>query len=283
MSNPSTAEMAALAEWSEAEFMYGLETLAPPSVRARLGIAGTRVGGGVVLAMRHDPVQYWSKALGFGVTEPVTRDVLDEVVAFYRDQGTPSAVIQIAPQFLPSDWDEIIAAHALAPVSSWVRLMAPSDRVRPAVNTRLRVGPVGEDDAEEWASVLVRGHGMPADGLAEMLLSAFADPSCHPFAVWDGTDVVGGATLSVHDPVGSLHSASVLPSHRRLGGQTALIAARAEAARSLGCRWLASETGNLTDGRVNQSLNNMRRAGLRVQYVRQNWRWRAESSPRGAV
>lgn len=263
--------------------MFGIEALAPPAVRARLGIAATRIGGGVVLSMRHDPVQYWSKALGFGVTEPVTRELTDRIIAFYRTEGTPTAVIQIAPAFLPPDWDEISAAYGLEPVSAWVRLAAPSDQVRPTVTTRLRVGPVAEADAEEWASVLVRGHGMPADGLAEMMLSVFVNPACHPFGVWDGPDLVGGATLTVHGPVGSLNAASVLPGHRNLGGQTALIAARAETARALGCLVLTSETGHRTDGGTNQSLDNLHRAGLRSRYNRQNWRWRAEATPAATV
>ncbi|SCF16277.1 hypothetical protein GA0070612_4344 [Micromonospora chokoriensis] len=37
------------------------------------------MGGGVVLSMRHDPTGYWSTALGFGVDEPVTAELIAQV------------------------------------------------------------------------------------------------------------------------------------------------------------------------------------------------------------
>ncbi|MER7891253.1 hypothetical protein ABTX15_15650 [Micromonospora sp. NPDC094482] len=269
----------ALAEAAEAEFMYAYETGAPSVARERLGMAADRIGGGVVLSMRNDPVSYWSKALGFGFTEPVTRELVERIVAFYRAEGTPEAVIQIAPSALPPEWDDTRAAYGIEPTTSWVKLAAPIEQVRPGTGTRLRVGPVGEHDAAEWAQVLLRGFGMPTEGLAEMLTASVAHPQFHPYGVWDGPDLVAGANLFVHGPVGSLNSGATLPSHRKLGAQSALIAARAEAARAAGCRWLVAETGRPAEGATNQSLVNLERAGLRVRYVRQNWRWRAETDP----
>ncbi|TDC29244.1 GNAT family N-acetyltransferase [Micromonospora sp. 15K316] len=268
-----------MAEAAEADFMYAYESGTPAAARERLGIATDRIGGGVVLSMRDDPVSYWSKALGFGFAEPVTRELVDRIVAFYRAQGTPGATIQIAPSVLPSDWDEIRRAHGIEPATSWVKLAAPIAQVTPGAGTRLRVGPIGESDAAQWADVLLRGFGMPTEGLAEMVAASVEHPQFHPYGVWDGTDLVGGANLFVRGPVGALNSGSTLPSHRNLGVQSALIAARAEAARAAGCRWLIAETGQPAEGTKNQSLANLERAGLRVRYVRQNWRWLADADP----
>ncbi|MEU6206471.1 GNAT family N-acetyltransferase [Micromonospora musae] len=269
----------AMAEAAEADFMYAYEAGTPAAAQERLGIAVDRIGGGVVLSMRNDPVSYWSKALGFGFTEPVTRDLVDRIVAFYRAQGTAGAVIQVAPSVLPAEWDEIRLAHGLEPASSWVKLAAPIEQVRPGAGTRLRVAPVGGSDAVEWAQVVLRGFGMPIEGLAEMLAASVDHPQFRPYGVWDGADLVGGANLFVRGPVGALNAGSTLPSHRNLGVQSALIAARAEAARAAGCRWLIAETGQPAEGTKNQSLANLERAGLRVRYARQNWRWQADADP----
>jgi hypothetical protein len=270
-----------MAEAAEADFMHAYEAGAPAAVRERLGIATGRIGGGVVLSMLNDPMSYWSRTLGF--TEPVTRELVDQIVAFYRDKGCGQARIQIAPSALPANWEEIRAAHGIEPMHQGLKLAAPIGQVRPRAGTRLRVGRVDQSDVEEWAAVILRGFGVSTEGLGgqlvEMMAATAENPQFHLYGAWDGTDLVAGAALFVRGPVGSLNSGATLPSHRMLGAQSALIAVRAEAARSAGCQWLVAETGKAGPGETNQSTVNLERAGLRVRYVRPNWRWQAETDP----
>ncbi|MEU8378005.1 GNAT family N-acetyltransferase [Streptosporangium sp. NPDC048865] len=274
----SQERLTALAEGAEAEFMYQYEASVPPSVASALGITAARIGGGVALSMRHDATGYWSKALGFGFDEPVTRDLVGRVVDFYRAQESTGAVVQIAPSALPPDWDDIRAGHGLTAGSTWVKLACPIDDFRPG-RTGMRVGPVGLDAAPEWASVILRGFGMPEEGLAEMLVASAGHPAFRPFAVWDGDDMVAGANLFVHGEVGALNAAATLPGHRNRGAQSALLAARAKEAANAGCRWLVAETGLPEEGAVNPSLNNMLAAGMRPLYNRRNWIWRPGTGP----
>jgi hypothetical protein len=272
----ATNQLTALAELVEAEFMYQYEAGTSSAVAAALGIATTRIGGGVALSMRNEPSGYWNKALGFGVREPVTDDLVARVLDFYRTEGHQGTTIQIAPAVLPIDWPDIRARHNLTPGGQIVKLCCPVDACRPPANrTRLRVGPVDPAHARTWASVVLRGLGMPSRGLVEMLAASVAAPGFRPFAAWDGDDIVGGANLYVHGQVGSLNAASTLPSHRGQGAQSALIAARAEQAAAEGCHWLVAEAGNPPVDGTNSSLNNMRRTGLRELYVRQNWLWKS--------
>ncbi len=113
--------------------MYHYESSAPPATKHELGIATARIGGGgVALSMRHDVTGYWSKALGFGVTEPVTAELVDDLVAFYVAQKAPGAVIQIAPALLPPhDWPEIARRRDLTPTSPWIKLFGRSSTFRP--------------------------------------------------------------------------------------------------------------------------------------------------------
>jgi GNAT superfamily N-acetyltransferase len=274
----SQDRLTALAEGVEAEFMYQYESLAPPSARSTLGITTTRIGGGVALSMRHDVTGYWSKALGFGFGEPVTRDLVDRVVDFYRAEDSRGATIQIAPSALPPDWDDIHTGHGISPGSSWVKLACPIDAFRPG-HTGMRVGPVAPEAASEWASVILRGFGMPEEGLAEMLAASVGHPAFRPFAVWDGDEMVAGANLFVHGEIGSLNAAATLPGHRNRGAQSALLAARAKEAENAGCRWLVAEAGLPKEGSANPSLNNMIAAGMRTLYNRQNWIWRPDAGP----
>lgn len=262
------------AEGVEAEFMYQYESSMPAEPGAALGLTTVRIGGGVALSMREDPTGYWSKALGFGFDEPVTGELIDRILDFYRTQGDRTAVIQIAPSALPPDWEEIRTGRDLQPSGSMVKLAARVEEIRPG-GSRLRVAPVTEDDAEEWASVIIRTFfGAPFDGLIDMIAATVRHPGFHPFAAWDGAGIVAGANLFINGKVASLNSGATLPGHRGRGAQSALIAARAAAARQAGCRWLVAETGSPEPGTVSHSLNNMRRAGLRPMYVREDYAWR---------
>ena len=67
---------AALAERAESNVLRAFVGQAPSPVREALGISALQVGGGVVLAASNDPSQYWSKALGFGIDEPITAELV---------------------------------------------------------------------------------------------------------------------------------------------------------------------------------------------------------------
>lgn len=273
--NTQTTDPTELAETVEAEMMYDYESQAPALARKNLGIATTRMGGGVVLAARHDPYQYWNKALGFGFAEPVTQDLIDRVVDFYRRQGSPMAVIQLAPSVLPGDWDEICATHGLRAGGEWAKLSAPIEETRSESLTDLRVDRVGATDAAEWARVVTRGFGMDNEHLDAMVAQSVHNPATQPVAAWDGDRIVAGANLYVHGTAASLNSGATATAHRRRGAQSALIAARVQAARAAGATWMLGEAVVPGPGQSNPSLNNQLRAGLVVRYHRQNWVWTA--------
>ncbi|WP_433309005.1 GNAT family N-acetyltransferase [Micromonospora sp. CA-269861] len=271
------ADLTPLAEAAESEFMYSYESQAPGSTYTDLGIATTRIGGGVALAMRNDPSGgYWSKALGFGTTEPFTVQTLDRVLDFYREQGVGQAVLQLVSSVLPGGFDEIAAARGLEPGSTWIKLAARPEDVA-AAQTHLRVGPVPAVEAQRWADVLLTGFGMPAGGLTDMLAATVGRPAWRPYAAWDDGNLVAGGNLFLHGEAGALNAAATASGHRGLGAQSALIAARARAAAEAGCRWLFAETGKPAPGQQNPSLNNLCRAGLVPLYERRNWVWRAAS------
>jgi hypothetical protein len=272
MSMPGN-QVSGLAEAAEAEFMYQYESMASSTTKTILGIATARIGGGVALSMRNDVTSYWSKALGFGVTEPVTGELIDRLIDFYRSERSPGAVIQIAPAALPAEWPDICLRHNIRADSQWIKLACPIDEFRPGQNTGMRVAPVGPADVGQWASTTLRAFGMPEDGLAAMLAESVAHPGFRPFAAWDGDEIVATANLFINGEVASLNSAATLPTHQNRGAQSALIAARAKEAANSSCRWLCAETGKPTPSEANPSLNNLLHAGLQPLYNRQNWTW----------
>ena len=102
------AGVVAVAETTEAEFMLALHDGAPAAAREALRMHSERVGGRVALVMPGDPTGgYWNKALGFGVTEPVTEELVAYVVDLSRFTGAPAVCLQLAPSVLPEDWADV--------------------------------------------------------------------------------------------------------------------------------------------------------------------------------
>ena len=268
----------ALAEQSEAETLYDVETSAPAATKAGLGMASIRVGGGVAVSVRDDPTGYWSKALGFGFGEPVTAALIDEIGDFYRSQKTPMAVLQLAPSVLPGDWAGICAKANLSAAGSWVKLArdlsAGQGRPPAQLGADLRTGRIEAGHAREMASVMLRAFGMPEQHLSGMLAAVVGRPGWRAHGIWAGTELASAALMRIHRNTAQCFGAATLPHARGKGAQSALLTARAEDARSAGCRWLIAETGVEAPGTHNSSLHNLLRNGFTVMYERQNWIWR---------
>ncbi|BCY08558.1 GNAT family N-acetyltransferase [Actinoplanes sp. L3-i22] len=261
------------AELTEAAFMYDYVTGTPEPARTHLGAASARIGGAVVLALPGSASMYWNKALGFGVAEPFTLGMLDEVVDFYRAQGVEQAVLQIVPEVLPEGFTGAAARLGLERGNPWVKLSGDPDEMA-AGKTELRVGPVAAEQAGAWADLVLETFGMPRGDLTAMLASTVGRPGWHPFAAWDGAEIVAGGNVYVSGENAALNAAATRPTHRGRGAQSALIAARAAAAAEAGARRVYAETGKPAVGAHNPSLANMVRAGLTPRYERDNWVWR---------
>jgi GNAT superfamily N-acetyltransferase len=259
------------AERAEAAWFFDWLDGAPEPARSVLQTHAVHLtGGGIATLMVNDPVNYWSKALGFD--RPINRGAVAEIVDFYRSHGTPSATIQVAPALLPPDWHTICAEFGLTASSSWVKL-AGSSSVPVEQPRGLRVAAVGPEDLDEWADAVFRGFGMPPEHLASLAIESARRRFVQPFGVWANQSIVAGASLAIVGGVGALLGAATLPEYRGRGAQKALITMRAQAARRAGIVRLTAETGRPELGGINHSLDNLLSAGLTPLYDRINWDW----------
>ena len=274
--DPATA--VALAETAEAEFMLALHVGAPAEAKAALGMRSERVAGGVAVVMAGDPTGgYWNKALGFGVTQPVTEELVTHLVDLYASAGAPALCLQVAPAALPDDWDDVCARHGIVGGSVWSKLLRPAAAPTTPSSTDLRVGTIVPEDADAYARVFAAGFGMPPE---PHLLSMFAaagagGPGFTAYGAWDGEELVASANLHVAGPAAAFCGAATLPEARGRGAQSAFMRMRVEAARAAGCSWMSAETWQEFEGARNPSLHNMLRSGFVELYDRRNWVWRA--------
>ncbi len=218
---------------------------------------------------------------GLGFDAPITARLLEQVIEFYREQGAQSVKLQIAPQVLPAGWEDLRAKLNIPdPDSSMVKLAGHLDIVIAnslavaRLDGGLRLGPVPAGRVREWAEITWEVFDLPAEHQIDMCVAAAGQPGWQLFAVYEGDAMVATAILHTDKTIGHLFGGATLPRARNRGAQSALIAARAVAAREAGCTWLMGETGAEQPGEHNSSLNNMVRAGLALRYERKNWTWR---------
>lgn len=282
-----TSLSAAEGERVEAESYAAFEDNASAAAKAALGMRQLRIGGGVALAVPVDPTGYWSRAVGLGFTEPITGELLEQVIDFYREQGMSATSLPIAPRVVPPDWDDIRAKLNISePATAWVKLggdlaiMAETVTLQggaPAYLDRgLRLETVTADRAREWATMTWEVFfGSAIEHQVEMGVGSVGSRGWQMFAVLDGDDIVAGGGLHVVGGAAHLFGGATMPHARRRGAQSALIAARVLAAQAAGCDWLVAEAVAEGPGEHNPSLHNMLRAGMSARYERPNWTWRA--------
>jgi GNAT superfamily N-acetyltransferase len=277
----TTGISVSLAERAEIEAYADFAAGTPAAARDLLGMAEFRVGGGRVMTVRNDSTRFWTKAGGFGFAEPVTVDLVAQVCDFFRAQDMPRGTLLLAPSVLPGDWADIRAKLDIAEGGRYVKLVCDVDSVldrSSLLDPALRVGPVDVAQAREWSSVMMRTFGFTDDGMVDMGASAIGRPDWHPFAVWDGDEIIATAATHIHEDSAHMFGAATVQRARGRGAQSALLHARAQVARAAGCRWLIAETGAEGPQQHSTSLHNMLRAGFQPFYERVNWAWRPDSA-----
>jgi GNAT superfamily N-acetyltransferase len=153
---------------------------------------------------------------------------------------------------------------------SWAKMLRSPD-APPAVATSLQVREAQASEMREVAAIAAQAFDMPPF-MADWLACLHGGSPWHMYAVLDGAQVVGGGMLWVRGDAAWLGIGSVAPSHRRRGGQQALMALRIAAAGQHGARHVVTETGEPTAaGEANPSLANMKRCGFRQVASRLNF------------
>lgn len=151
-----------------------------------------------------------------------------------------------------------------APAEAWMKLTRDASPAAPSA-TSVRVRETL--DPTVFAPTVADGYG--AADYAHTF--AFLGGPMVGFVAWDGDEPIGGAALYVDGEHAWFGVASTRPAFRGRGAQSALLAARIEAARARGATVLSVETG-APGNEPGQSYRNLVRAGFADEYVRPHWR-----------
>jgi len=237
-------------------------------------------------AERASSLAFWQAAADAGHD---IRILDDGYIAVSAAPGLPGPVFNSAIGFaeLPNLVDRAVDHFKANGVAGWIladeppwpgatadtthaRWAAEADAVAtepPVEGVVIRELP--RDEVGPWARVIVAASGMPAEiGRAWEELEPYLARAAHHhrfIAEIDGRPVATGS-VHTHRSVGWLRAGSVLPEFRGRGLQRALIAARSDHARRIGCDIIGAST--IEDG---ASARNVERLGFRRVATRRSY------------
>jgi GNAT superfamily N-acetyltransferase len=239
-----------------------LERIALAAYRPVYGPDAIDVAGATCLRAPYAPDSpMLNRVVGLGVDRPVAEAELDEALGA---MGDSTFYVGISPSSDPA-LDRLLEARGLEEGWGWM-LFERAPLPAPPVRTPLALGEVTNDDADEWAAVVIAGYGLP-DESATRLATAPGSGGWTAFLARDGDEPAAAAAVWVDPPAAYFGFAATLPEHRGKGAQGALFAARIERALALGCTTLVTETGELRDGSPSSSYRNILRLGFEPRHV----------------
>jgi GNAT superfamily N-acetyltransferase len=239
------------------------------SASAYLSFYGDRAnvleGGAVVFRIDEAPRSpMLNRVVGLGVERPASDELLDSALqalagtTFYVAES-PSAVPPLGGR---------LRARGLEPGWGWMQFRRGVTDP-PTSETQLELVEVGPGEAAAFARIVRTAYGLPE--AVEAVVSGVVSTDWQAWLALDGDEPAGAAGLFVQGDGGYLGFAGTLSEHRGKGAQSALLSARIRRARELGCRWVATETGERQPDRASNSYRNILRAGFEEQFVVGNW------------
>jgi hypothetical protein len=268
MNSLTPEQIANIVEFGESEAWVSMYRCMPPEFVEEYGMHTQYLGSsGVTVATKLDWL--FNRVLGIGVGDVATKAQLDAAIGIYRSAGIENYVIPISPLARPAQLTEWLSARGFVESGNWVK-MYRGNQHPPSVQTDLRIGAIGIQDADVFGDIATRGFGVPPQ-LAPSFSSTVGKPGWHNYLGYDGEQPVATAGMFVRDDLAWLGMASTLESHRKRGAQSAMFARRIQDGLALGCSWFVTETWEGTPGSPNPSYRNMLRAGFELAYLRRNY------------
>jgi GNAT superfamily N-acetyltransferase len=241
---------------------------APPGVAHEHGITCAELDGVVCTRVADLPrSRLFNHVFGLGRSTPASDELLDRIVEFY---GAETYFVALARDAEPDDLAARLEARGFMPDYAWTKFRRGVEPLAP-VETELRVEPIGPQQARDFGRIVAAGYELP-EFTGRWLSALFARPRWTCFLAFAESRPAATGALFVCRGVGWLGFDATLPEFRRRGAQSALLAARIEAAAELGCTMVVGETGALEEGRPSNAYRNIVRAGFEPVYDRPNYR-----------
>ena len=221
-------------------------------------------GGLAVFAGAGSPL---TQGLAMGLTGPVMADDLDAMEAHLSPGREGNVQLEVCP-FVDPSLPALLAARGYR-VEEWQLAWTcaiPTGPIEPAQTPAqaLSVRPALPGESEIFFRTVMAGflesEEIPEEALALMRPTAHAERH-ELFLAFLGDEPIGGGALAWSGQIACVNGSGVRPAFRRRGAQGALLRARLNRARELGCT-----VGYSTTFPGTASRRNMERHGFSVAY-----------------
>jgi GNAT superfamily N-acetyltransferase len=265
------ADAAILADQVEAEANADMFAAAPAVLRERFGVGLRRLGAVTLLMASRMPATIFNRAIGLGLEQAASAADVRAIANDYEREGIRTWWLHWNPFAQPSGFARELRAMGFTEASrrTWAKFLR-GRTAAPGIATDLVISPTTADEAPQVMACVVQAFGMPPV-MAQWLAALHGRPRWHMYSVKEADTPVGGACLFIDGERAWLGVAAVLESHRRRGGQGALMARRIDDAIAAGCRYIVTETGEPVGDEPNPSYSNMKRCGFEVVASRLNF------------
>jgi hypothetical protein len=147
----------------------------------------------------------------------------------------------------------------------------------PLLDAGMTVEAASNKEAMRWAERGMSAMGAPQQRHVLTPTASVGREDWHAFLVRSSESIVALATMHAWGPVCMFLADTTVPGARRRGAQSALVDARALAARATGREYLVAAVDISSPGSLSAALANLARKGFELKYGRSDWIWSADS------
>jgi GNAT superfamily N-acetyltransferase len=242
---------------------------APDEVRAAHAVGVQELAGTTCLTSRGmEPAAIFRRAVGLGLLHAATEIELEDVLACMKSRTT-SYVVTVAPHSQPAALTSWLEKRGFKRGYAWMKFCRACNGA-PRAGSDLEIRVVGRELGGEFGRVVAEGFGLPRS-VIPWIASLAGRPNWICVMAFAHAGAVAAGAVYVNGAYAWLGLGTTLPSHRRLGAQTALLARRLDEAAARGAKVAVTETGESLPDKPSGSYRNILRAGFEEMYLRQNY------------
>jgi len=262
--------MTSKSEWIERRGLEAMHEVCPNLTRAGLGLALHDVDGAVVSVCVRSTSILLNRVIGLGLNAPATDMSLSRIKKIYTNAGVERYFVHVCPEAEPQDKIRGLLDEAgFENYRGWMKFTRDTSPADP-VPSNLTVRKVDSTHGSDFARICGNAFDMEKDTWP--LLEALMDhPNWHIYMSFDGSNPAGTGGLYVEDGIAKCDFGATDPQFRQRGSQSAVLAARINAAREMGAELLVTETGEAVPDDPQHSYSNILKRGFEESYLRENW------------